>query len=249
MHELGLQSSMQPSMQPSMQQCGVSQEHMVEAMIYEERRIRLKSGSFAEYRTFVLQDLWGRLIESGHQPLCLINGLIGAAVEDVVLIVGFEDYNAWQQAQGAIAGSDSGQAPRDWVQEETVRLMLASPYRPTGPTKPEDRRPVYGARRWWINPEDWESFNRLSYEGVWPTMDHMGHHVIGQFRDAATTSPLEILNLAGYHDPAHWQATRTPAAHGVPKELVDQLHTQGPEREALVLYSYVCLMRAHWPDG
>ena len=60
-------------------------------MIYEERRIRLKSGSFAEYRTFVLQDLWGRLIESGHQPLCLINGLIGAAVEDVVLIVGFED--------------------------------------------------------------------------------------------------------------------------------------------------------------
>tara|TARA_E500000331_G_scaffold327270_1_gene346076 strand:+ start:709 stop:1365 length:657 start_codon:yes stop_codon:yes gene_type:complete len=217
-------------------------------MIYEERRITLKNGTFADYRAFVLQELWPHLIESGHEPLCLLNGLIGAGVEDVVLIIGFENYDAWQQAQPAIAGSDSEQAPRAWIQEEAAKLLLASQYRPDGPTKPEDQRPVYGARRWWINPEDWESFNRLSYEGVWPAMDHMGHHVIGQFRDAATTSPLEILNLAGYHDPAHWQSTRNPAEQGVSKELVDKLRAQGPKRGDLVLKSYVCLMKAHWPE-
>ena len=217
-------------------------------MIYEERRITLRNGSFGDYRAFVIQDLWPRLLESGHQPLCLLNGLIGAGIEDVVLIVGFENYDAWRQAQSAIAGSDRDQAPRAWVKEESVRLMTASPYRPDGPTQREDRRPVYGARRWWIQPEDWETFNRLSYEGIWPALDHMGHHVIGQFRDAATIAPLEVLNLAGYHDPTHWQSTRNPADHGVPQDLVDKMRDLGPRRNALVLRSHVCLMTAHWPD-
>ena len=30
-------------------------------------------------------------------------------------------------------------------------------------------------------------------------MDAMGHRVLGQFRDASLTNPLEVLNLAGYH--------------------------------------------------
>lgn len=60
-------------------------------------------------------------------------------------------------------------------------------------------------RRWWIHPEDWTEFNRLSYEGIWPAMDYMGHYVLGQFRNTATTARLECLNLAGYDDPTMWQ--------------------------------------------
>lgn len=217
-------------------------------MIYEERRITLKHRTFGEYRRFVLETLWQQLEGDGHQPICLLNGLIGAGAQDIVLINGFEDYDAWQSAQGAIAGGNIDAPPRAWTESETVRLMHASDYRPDGPTQPEDRRAVYGARRWWINPEDWETFNRLSFEGIWPAMDHMGHWVIGQFRDAATTSPLEILNLAGYHDPAHWHATRSPGDHGVPADIMDKLNTLGRAREELVLASHVCLMRAHWPD-
>ena len=130
---------------------------------------------------------------------------------------------------------------------QEARPLLASAYRPTGPTRPEDRRPVYGLRRWWIRPEDWLTFNRLSFEGVWPAMDHMGHWVLGQFRDAATTNPLAIINLAGYHDVGLWQATRTPAQHGVPAEELGKLATLGRQRNDIVILSYVCLMTAHWP--
>lgn len=217
-------------------------------MIYEERRIKLRRGGFPGYRSWVLETLWGGLTDAGHQSLCLLNGLIGAAAEDIVLIVGFEDYDAWQRAQPLIAGDGKEVPPREWIEREQIRLMLPSSYRPTGPTRNEERRPVYGMRRWWIHHEDWEEFNRLSYEGVWPSLDHMGHHVLGQFRDAANTSPLEILNLAGYHDPAHWQATRNPAAHGVPEALLEKSRTLGRQRGPLVLESYVCLMTAHWPD-
>ena len=56
-------------------------------MLYEERRIRLRSGAFPDYRRWVHSTLWPALEAAGHAPLCLLNGLIGAAVEDVVLIV------------------------------------------------------------------------------------------------------------------------------------------------------------------
>ena len=215
-------------------------------MIYEERRIRLRPGAFRDYRTWALETQWPALAAAGHRPLCLLNGLIGAGAQDVVSFAGFEDFDAWQTAQPLLAGD--AEAPRPWIESEEARPLLASAHRPTGPTRPDQRRPVYGLRRWWIRPEDWLAFNRLSHDGVWPAMDHMGHWVLGQFRDAATTSPLAIINLAGYRDVAHWQETRTPREHGVPDEPLRKLATLGRERAGLVLSSYVCLMAAHWPD-
>ena len=217
-------------------------------MIYEERRIQLKPGSFPDYRTFVLESSWPRLAEAGHRPLCLLNGRVGTGSENAVLIVGFDGYDAWQSAQPAIAGAGPGDPPRAWIASEQARLMTPSPYRPTPTTPDDDRRAVYGLRRWWIEPGDWEEFARLSFEGVWPAMDHMGHWVLGQFRTAATTSPLEIVNLAGYRDAAHWEATRDPVAQGVREDKVELLRTLGAERRALVLRSYVTLMTAHWPE-
>ncbi len=217
-------------------------------MIYEERRIQIKSRCFQNYRDWALTDLWGQLESSGHRPLCLLNGMIGKTAEDVVLVTGYKDFNAWKSAQPLLAGESRQSAPREWVDEEQVKLLEASSYRPDPETPKSDRRPVYGMRRWWIDPNDWPEFNRLSYEGVWPALDHMGHYVMGQFRDMATTSTLEILNLAGYHDPSHWQATRDPAAQGVPAELIEKYNTIGRDRRQLVLRSFVCLMAAHWPD-
>ena len=217
------------------------------SMIYEERRIRLKPRSFPDYRTFVLESLWPRLAEAGHRPLCLLNGRVGAGSDDVVLIVGYDGYDAWQSAQPAITGAGPGDPPRSWIADEQARLMTPSPYRPTPTTPDDDRRAVYGLRRWWIEPDDWDEFARLSFEGVWPAMDHMGHWVLGQFRTAATTSPLEIVNLAGYRDAAHWEATRDPVEQGVPEEKVELLRTLGAARRALVHRSFVTLMTAHWP--
>jgi hypothetical protein len=52
--------------------------------------------------------------------------------------------------------------------------------------------------------------------------------------------------LAGYDDANMWQATRNPAAHGVPAELLESLETKGRARNAMVIESFVCLMTAHW---
>ena len=217
-------------------------------MLYEERRIQLHRGKFGDYRRWFLNTVWPSLEEKGHRPLCLLNGLIGAPVETVELIVGYSDYDAWLDGQAIYTDGTSQSDLVNWIASESVKLLTASPYRPNETVPTDHRRPVYGMRRWWIRPEDWPEFNRLSFEGVWPAIDHMGHYVLGQFRDAATTNPLEILNLAGYFDPAHWQATRTPGEHGVPDHKLEKLRTLGARRADIVISSHVCLMSAHWID-
>ena len=217
-------------------------------MIYEERHIRVQPGAFDEYRRWAHSQMWPNLVAAGHVPLCLLSGLIGLSAQDVVLFTGFSGYEAWQAAQPLIAGDGPATAPRAWIERETARLLLPSETRPDLPVAPSKRRAVYGLRRWWIDPENWPEYNRLSVEGVWPALDHMGHYSLGQFRHAATTSPLEIVNIAGYDDPAMWQATRDPATAGVPDDLVAKFRTAIRTRRAMVRESYVCLMAAHWPD-
>ncbi len=217
-------------------------------MIYEERQLRLQPGTFRDYRNWVFGNAWPALEAAGHRPLCLLNGLIGAPAEAVLFICGFDTAEDWYQAQPLLAGENQQSIPGVCVQSESVQLLSASPYRPVYPAAPADRRPVYGVRRWWIDPENWARFNQLSFEGVWPALDHMGHRVLGQFRHLATTTPLETINLAGYHDVAHWQATRNPAAHGVPADLVERFSELVRERQSLVSRTFVRLMTAHWPE-
>ena len=148
-------------------------------MLYEERRIRLRSGAFPDYRRWVHSTLWPALEAAGHAPLCLLNGLIGAAVEDVVLIVsaqqppavgprapappeslkppavqvGFADFEARMAAQPLLVGAREDAAPpRSLIESEDVHVLLPSAYRPDSPPLPENRRAVYGVRRWWIHP-------------------------------------------------------------------------------------------------
>jgi len=136
-------------------------------MIYDERRIRLRSeGDWAAYRSWALSTLWAQLEEAGHKPVCILNGLIGKGVQDVEIIVGYEDFAARQSAQALFLGQS------DAVAEEEVHLMESSVFTASrGATA--DRRAIYGVRRWWIQPETWEDFVRLSYEGIWPAMDYV----------------------------------------------------------------------------
>ena len=218
-------------------------------LLYDERRITLRPGVFPSYRRWALHELWPALLAAGHSPVCLLNGLIGKTADEVILIVGFQHFEARQAAQSLFAGDGPSAPTRRLVVEEEVKIILAHPER-APPLNAEDRRPIYGVRRWWIQPEDWEEFFRLSLEGIWPAMDHMGHYVLGMFRDSATpqSGRLECVNLAGYEDAHMWQDTRNPAAHDVPSELLMALETKGRARNALVLESYVCLMSAHWPE-
>ena len=89
------------------------------------------------------------------------------------------------------------------MESEEVHLLLSSPYTADrGPHNHEERRAIYGVRRWWIQPAQWDEFVKLSFEGIWPAMDYMGHYVLGFFcqAESSSTGRLECVNLAGYDD-------------------------------------------------
>ena len=139
-------------------------------MIHEERRVRLVSeAAWPDYRRWALNALWPALEAAGATPLVLLNGLIGKGVQDAVVIVGFPDFEARQTLQPLFADG-----PTALVDVEEVHLVESSRFT-ADRGAPEDRRAIYGLRRWWIAPEDWDEFVQMSYEGIWPAMDYMGH--------------------------------------------------------------------------
>lgn len=228
-------------------------------MLYEERHVILRRGQFGAYRRLVLEMLWPALHDAGARPLCLLNGLIGAPLDETYLYTGFADFEAWQHGQALLTGvSPAGgvvdpalRQRAELIAEEQVRLLLPSDVRPRPKETPvEDRRAVYGLRRFWIAPADWPVFVDHSAGGIWPRIEAQGACILGLFHDAATTDPLEATLITGYHDAAHWQATRGDGEHtpGLAEPLQEGSRRARGGRNEMTLRSYVRLMTAHWPD-
>ncbi len=224
--------------------------------LYEERRVLTKPGRFDEYLALVRDHIWPGVQNAGGQALVLLNGLIGAPVEETFLVTGFIGFDQWRAAQSVMTGAP-GQGDEDvtgrrseLIAEESVTLMAPSPYRPDPEPLIENRRPVYGARRFTIDPADLADFERFSYEGVWPAMDEMDHRVLGQFHPVAISDTFAVLNLAGYWSPAHWYETRSAndPSSGTSEKAREQARTLGQARRRLVKHSYVRLLSSHWPD-
>jgi hypothetical protein len=135
------------------------------------------------------------------------------------------------------------------IEAEHVRLLRSSAPRPKPVTPPEDRRAVYGMRRFSIHPKDWPAFVRHSNDGIWPRIEAQDACILGLFRDLVDTDPLEVTLLTGYHGPSHWEATRDrmPKPADMPQELWDRSQGALAARTAITLRSHVCLMTAHWP--
>lgn len=223
--------------------------------LYEHRKTIVASGRFKDYRRLILEDVWGRLDGAGLRPLCFLNVLIGGVPEETHTFIGYPSWDDWQRGQEIMTGvgDDAGAARRnvrrEIVLDEEVRPMIAFSGRPLPETPLEDRRPLYGLRRWMIDPAQWEHFTDLSANGIWPAQDAMGHRVLGQFRTAALTDPLEVLNLPGYHSVGHWHETKSTLdpASGVSEELRQRLAAAGDERSGLIRRSWIQLANAHWP--
>jgi hypothetical protein len=231
--------------------------------LYEERHVVLRRGALPDYRRLMLEEVWPALTALGARPLCLLSGLIGLPAEETYGFTGYRDAAAWQRLQRDPAGPPPAGVEGDaWaslqdalarraelVVSERTRLLLPAPQRPKPQTPPDDRRRVYGLRRFFIHPRDWPEFVRLSNEGVWVRIEAQDARILGLFRDAATTDPLEVTLITGYHGPAHWEATRLwnerPA--DFPQELWESGRRAAAARAALTLNTFVCLMTAHWP--
>lgn len=233
-------------------------------MLYEERRLVLRRGALQSYREIYVNELWPALEGLGARPLCLLSGLIGLTAETVHQFTGYRDAATWHACTGDLSGPPPAEVDghawarvvaarrklAELVEEEQARLLHPFAARPKPITPVTDRRAVYGMRRFFIHPRDWPDFARYSSEGVWVRIEAQDARILGLFRDAAETDPLEVTLLTGYHGPAHWEETRFWRDKPVdfPAELWELGRRNQQARNGITLRSFVCLMNAHWPN-
>ena len=207
-------------------------------MFYEERRIMLKRGQLDAY-TDHLRDVVRPGLGDG-EILCLLSATIGDPVESVLQMTRFPDYDAWLQAQSAYTSDRM-----ELVANEEVRLLRSVSVRPKDVIEESDMRPFYGHRRFHIDPSNLDEFVHCSENGIWPRIESQGASILGLWATVASTSPLEVTLLTGYHGPTHWEATRQYG--GKPEGMDDatwehslSLHRR---RSELPVNTWVRLMR------
>lgn len=215
-------------------------------MIYEERFTTVGLRTGREYLDVCRRNLISALRSAGARVLCLATGLIGDPGNCFLQMTEFADVDAWRSAQSAY----SGERER-LVESEQVRLLRAVASRPKATIPPEDRRPTCSYRRFFISASDLGRFVQCSEEGVWPLHEAAGGRVLGLWTPLASTSPMEIVLMSGYHGPAHWEETRflggKPA--GIDDSVWERGRTLGAERNRLLVRgSWVRLFRAHEID-
>jgi len=189
-------------------------------MLYEERYTTIYVGRVRDYLHFCRDKMSPAMQSAGGKVLVLLTGLIGDPNNAVLQITGFSDLASWQAAQESLtAGRD------EFVQSEEVRLLRPIASRPKEVIPPEDRRPVYGYRRFFINPADLSKFVECSEDGVWPLYEAVDCRILGLWTPLPATNPLEIVLMAGYHGPGHWEETRF--FQGKPEGLDEELWERG----------------------
>ena len=212
-------------------------------MIYEERHTTVGVAEGRDYLNFCRETMCPAMQSAGGQVLVLLTGLIGDCGNAFLQITGFSDLGSWQAAQESLtSGRD------ELLQSEEVRLLRPVASRPKESIPPEDRRPVYSYRRLFINPADLPKFVQYSEDGVWPLYEASDCRILGLWTPLAATNPLELILMAGYHGPAHWEETRffRGKPEGLDQGLWERGRSLGRQRNQLsVRGTWVRLWRAH----
>ena len=210
-------------------------------MIYEERRIILKRSALPAFQAWH-RTAYAPTLAAGARVLCLLGGLIGNPVEELLRITRFPDVTTWERTQN-LTGLQGASA---LVEREEVRLLRAISARPKPHLPGADHRSVYGYRRFFVKPSDLDEFIHCSADGIWPRIEAQGACILGLWTTVAAADPREVVLLTGYQSPSHWDATRTyqPKPSDMPQELWDNGNRLLARRNELTLRSWVCLMRA-----
>ena len=207
-------------------------------MLYEERRVNLKRGRLDAYAMHLRDVVRPGL--SGGEILCVLSAAIGGPVESTLQMTRYGDYGAWLQSQSAF-----GPDRMEFISNEEVRLLRSVSIRPKDVIDESDMRPFYGHRRFHIDSKDLDEFIHCSENGIWPRIESQGTSILGLWTTVASTSPLEVTLLTGYHGPAHWEATRQ--YDGQPNSMDEAMWEHSlslhRRRSELPLKTWVRLMR------
>ena len=210
-------------------------------MIYEERSISLQRRALDAFVSSFDQTVRPMVEVHRGETLCTLSAVIGDPDEEVLQITRYPDYQAWEAAQ-----ADRPILSVELTRSESVRLLRPIANRPKSEVPPEDLRPFYGHRRFFISPSDLDEFVRYSEDGIWPRIHAQGACVLGLWTTLAATSPMEIVLLTGYHGPAHWEETRAyqdEPLEGIDPEVWARSRWAARQRRLLMTKTWVRLMR------
>ena len=212
-------------------------------MLYEDRYTIVDDKKGREYLDLCREKTIPAVRAAGGQVLCLATGLVGDPGSAFLQMTAFASPDTWQAAQEVYT---SGR--EELVESEQVRLLRQVAYLPDGVPAPEDRRACYSYRRFFIRRANLERFVETSEKGVWPLYHAADCRVLGLWTTLAAADPMEVLLMAGYHGPGHWEETRF--VHGKPEGIDEEVwkkgREMGAERNQLrVGRTWVRLFRAH----
>lgn len=217
-----------------------------ESMVFEERKTVLKRGTYREYYRQRRESVFAELRGYGADVICVLSGLIGHFPQELFEITRFPDASVWRECQGVLVGHS-----RDLVETESVRLMRAITSRPTTSQAPQEARPLYVYRQFFIRPDDIEEFADLSENGVWPRFDAHGTNILGLWTPLAQTETQEVLLITGYHSMAHWEETRV--GQDMPEGFDQKLWENGAQavlkRHELTINTRSFMMRPSYIMG
>ncbi len=210
--------------------------------VYEYRTIRVKRGSWPQLADAVFGPVDAATREVGGSVFAVCAGLIGFASDEGTII------RAWADDAALALEAERTLAAADVVIESTVRRL-----RPTG--RPLDSTPprtpgVYAHRWFWLQPQDWDEFQRLSEDGIWPFFESDGCEIVGLWRSAEPAPVSAALLITRYPSVAHWERTRlqsTEAPPGADEKLYRRAQDAGGRRAELTERTIVRLTRLVLP--
>ena len=207
-------------------------------MITEERLIHLNPGQLQQYLDLIRNNISPSIRASGGRIVCLLQGLVGSPNTKLIQMTQYENIEAWQLAQGAWTAQRE-----EYIVRESIRILKPISSRPKEIVPPEDRRAIYGYRKFIISPSSLAEFTVCSEEGIWPRLEKEGACVLGMWSNAESVSPSEVILLTGYHSLAHWEATRFPIeSPGENNDLWNRESALRSRREELTLETFVEIM-------
>jgi len=206
--------------------------------LYEYRTIRIRRGGWRDLQRETAGAFADRSRDAGASVYALFAGMIGFASDEGVLM------RTWRDANELPTHVQQSLAPLTSVIDSQVERLVPS-VRPLDATPP--RTPGVYAHRWfWLQPQDWAEFQRLSEEGVWPYFESDGCEIIGLWRSAEPGPLASVLLITRYPSVAHWERTRLQsddAPPGADERLYRAAQEAGRRRADLTERSIVRLTR------
>ena len=208
-------------------------------MIFEERKTSLFPEKNSTYLEICRDNVWQSIRSSNGSIICSVNGLIGNPQTDILQIIAYPDIESWQTSQGAWSSIES-----QCIKKESVRILRPINSESKSIIPPEERKAIYEYKIFIIDPVYLNEFNTCFTEAIYPNFQSFDISFLGIWTSAASTNPLEIIQMTGYNHVSHWEQSRLQFSNlnNKSNELWNREKALRDRLEEITLESSVVLM-------